>query len=99
MDAEVWNDSPRLRAWLRGEYGVRWSFVVVQLDSRGNEVRRITAPHTGPTPRAYLPIEIDEALLNDCCSSSQTSRTPCQTPTKPTRVERAFELIVDRSDD
>jgi hypothetical protein len=97
MNAEVWGDSPRLRAWLRGEYGVRWSFVAIQLDDRGREVRRIASPHTGPTPRAYLPIEIDDTthqLLFVVTNLSNTLPDADEADTS----ERAFELIVDRSD-
>jgi hypothetical protein len=98
MDAPAWNDSTRLRAWLQGEYGVRWSFVAVQLDDRGNEVRRITAPHTGPTPQAYLPIELDETtrrLLFVVTNLSSALPDADETDVD----ERAFQLIVDVNDD
>jgi hypothetical protein len=98
MDAAVWGDGTRLRAWLQGEYGVRWSFVVVQLDERGNEVRRIAAPNTGPAPNAYLPIEIDgttRRLLFVVTNLSNTLPDADEADVS----ERAFELIVDRSDD
>jgi hypothetical protein len=97
MDAEVWDDSPRLRAWLRGEYGVRWSFVVVQLDARGNEVRRITAPQTGPTPKAYLPIEIDKATHRLLFVVTNLSNALPDADEAEVN-QRSFELIVDRSD-
>jgi hypothetical protein len=61
MNASAWSRATRLRAWLRGEYGVHWSFVALQLDTDGNEVRRIAAPHTGSTPNAYVPIELDDS--------------------------------------
>lgn len=61
LDARAWADRRALRAWLNGEYGVRWSFVAVQLDEHGSEISRIAAPHTGPTPKAYLPIDLDVA--------------------------------------
>lgn len=48
----------RLRVWLRGEYGVIWSLVVVQLDAKGQELTRMTAAHTEREPRAYLPVEL-----------------------------------------
>jgi hypothetical protein len=95
MDADAWNGAARLRAWLRGEYGVHWSFVAVQLDAHGNEIRRIAAPDTGPTPSAYLPIDLDETaqrlvfvvtnLSNGLPDADETDVD-----------ERAFELIVDR---
>ena len=98
MDAEVWGDTAHLRAWLQGEYGVRWSFVAVQLDERGNEVRRIAAPHTGPTPNAYLPIDIDDTtqrLLFVVTNLSNALPDADQTDVH----QRAFELIVDRNRD
>jgi hypothetical protein len=98
MDAAVWGDSAQLRAWLQGEYGVRWSFVAVQLDAHGNEVRRIAAPHTGPTPGAYLPIEIDDRtqrLLFVVTNLSDALPDADEADVN----ERAFELIIDRSDD
>jgi len=98
MDAAVWGDSMHLRTWLQGEYGVRWSFVAIQLDERGDEIRRIAAPHTGPTPKAYLPIDIDdrtERLLFVVTNLSNALPDADQADVN----ERAFELIVDRNDD
>jgi hypothetical protein len=97
MDGAVWNGSTRLRAWLQGEYGVRWSFTAVQLDDRGNEIRRIAAPHTGPTPRAYLPIEIDHATRRLVFVVTNLSNELPDSD-EPDMSERSFELIVDRSD-
>jgi hypothetical protein len=98
MDAEVWGDTAHLRAWLQGEYGVRWSFVAVQLDERGNEIRRIAAPHTGPTPSAYLPIEIDGAARRLLFVVTNLSNA-LPDADEPDTSERAFQLTVDRSDD
>ena len=98
MDAPAWNDSTRLRAWLQGEYGVRWSFVAVQLDDRGNEVRRITAPHTGPTPQAYLPIELDETTRRLLFVVTNLS-SALPDADEMDVDERAFQLIVDVNDD
>jgi hypothetical protein len=98
MDAAAWNDSRRLRAWLNGEYGVRWSFVAVQLDENGNEAFRISAPHTRATPAAYLSIELDDttrALLFVVTNLSNG----LPDADEPDVHERAFELIVDRADD
>ena len=98
MDGAVWNGSTRLRAWLQGEYGVRWSFAAVQLDDRGNEVRRITAPRTGPTPKAYLPIEIDDATRQLLFVITNLSNG-LPDADEADVSQRAFELIIDRSDD
>jgi hypothetical protein len=98
MNAAVWRGATRLRAWLRGEYGVHWSFVTVQLDTDGNEVRRIAAPHTGSTPEAYVPIELDETTerllfvvtnLADGLPDADEAEVH----------QRSFELILDRADE
>jgi len=98
MDAEVWGDAAHLRAWLQGEYGVRWSFVAVQLDERGNEIRRIAAPHTDRTPSAYLPIEIDQAARRLLFVVTNLSNA-LPDADEPDTSERAFQLTVDRSND
>jgi hypothetical protein len=98
MDGAVWNGSTRLRAWLQGEYGVHWSFAAVQLDERGNEIRRITAPRTGPTPKAYLPIEIDDATRRLLFVVTNLSNGLADADEADVS-QRAFELIIDRNDD
>lgn len=96
MDAEVWGDSEGLRAWLQGEYGVRWSFVALQLDDRGNEIRRIASPHTGPVPNAYLPIDLDDATRQ--LLFVVTNLSSALPDADDAEVDgRSFELIVDRS--
>ena len=98
MDAAVWNDNTRLRAWLRGEYGVHWSFVAVQLDELGNEIRRIAAPHTGSTPNAYLPIELDAKTRRLLFVVTNLSNGLPDADEADVN-ERSFELIVDRNND
>ena len=98
MDASSWGDSRRLRAWLQGEYGVSWSFVAVQLDGRGNEIRRIAAPPTGPAPKSYLPIELEDSTRRLLfVVTNLASGLP--DADEPDSSERAFELIVDRAPD
>ena len=97
MDAPAWNDAKVLRAWLRGEYGVRWSLVVLQLDVRGNEVRRISAPSTTVTPTAYVPIDIAETTTRILFVVTNLSRR-LPDADEPDASERAFELVVDRGD-
>jgi hypothetical protein len=70
---------------------------VVQLDARGNEVRRITAPQTGPTPKAYLPIEIDKATHRLLFVVTNLSNALPDADEAEVN-QRSFELIVDRSD-
>jgi len=97
LEGSAWNPGERLRAWMRGEYGVRWSFVAIQLDENGTEIRRIAAPHTGPTPTAYVPIDLDvrarELLF---VITNLSSRLP--DADEPDASQRAFELIVDRAE-
>ena len=96
MNAIAWKEAERLRVWLQGEYGVRWSLVAVQLDARGDEVRRIAAPHTAVTPRAYLPIELDERATQLLFVVTNLSAAlPDADEHDPT--ERGFQLIVDRA--
>ena len=98
LERIAWREAPGLRAWLRGEYGARWSFVAVQLDARSEELRRISAPHSGTAPRAYLPIELDERTSQLLFVVTSLSN---QLPDADERdvYPRSFELIVDRADD
>jgi len=97
MEAPAWEGATALRAWLRGEYGVRWSLVAAQLDARGNEVQRMGAPPTGVTPHAYLPIEIDEATAAILFVVTNLSNG-LPDADEPDGSERGFELVVDRAD-
>ena len=97
MDRSVWRETEQLRAWLRGEFGVRWSFVALQLDSSGVERDRIAAPYSTVTPTAYLPIELrpDTARLLFVVTHLGSKLPDAD---EPSADERSFELIVDRSD-
>ena len=97
MDSRVWKGAERLRVWLRGEYGVRWSLVAVQLDSLGDEVQRIAAPHTAVTPQAYLPIELDGATASLLFVVTNLARALPDADTPGADV-RGFELVADRAD-
>ncbi len=95
MDASTWGDERRLRAWLRGEYGVHWSFVALQLDGSGHEIRRIAAPHSDTTPRAYLPIELDDAAKTLLFVVTNLANGLPDADEADVH-ERAFALIIDR---
>ena len=97
MGSSIWGEERRLHAWLRGEYGVHWSFVALQLDARGQEIRRIAAPHSGTTPSAYLPIELDDATQTLLFVVTNLANG-LPDADEPEVYERAFELIVDRVD-
>ena len=95
MESPAWQAETRLRAWLRGEYGVRWSCVVVQLGADGREIGRLAAPHTGVTAKAYLPLELradTQRLLFVVTNLSDDIPDADEEDVHP----RSFELIVDR---
>lgn len=97
LDRSAWAPEEHLRAWLKGEYGVRWSFVVVQLDEEGIELHRMTAPQTGPTPSAYLPIQLDDRTHELLfVVTNLAGRLP--DADEPDLAQRSFEIIVDRAD-
>lgn len=97
LEGSAWTPGERLRAWMKGEYGVRWSFVAVQLDENGAELRRIAAPHTGPAPNAYVPIELDSRARRLLfVVTNLSSRLP--DADEPDVNQRSFELIVDRAE-
>jgi hypothetical protein len=97
MDAPAWEQATTLRAWLKGEYGVRWSLVAVQLDANGDEVGRISTPHTTTTPKAYVPVQLDEAAARVVfVVTNLSNRLP--DADEPITTERAFELTVDSGD-
>ena len=97
MDKTVWGETKQLRAWLRGEFGVRWSFVALQLDSTGMERDRIAAPHSSVAPTAYLPIELrpETARLVFVVTHLGSELPDADVQSVD---ERSFEVIVDRSD-
>ncbi len=96
LEGSAWTPGESLRAWMRGEYGVRWSFVAVQLDENGTELRRLATPHTGPTPTAYLPIELDSRARQLLfVVTNLSNRLP--DADEPDVNQRSFELIVDRA--
>ncbi|MEM7434903.1 MAG: hypothetical protein AAF436_07105 [Myxococcota bacterium] len=95
---DAWGPGRRLRVWLNGEYGVRWSLAAVQLDPDGNEIRRVAAPSTEGNPTAYVPVELTDdtrALL--LVVTNLSSRLP--DADEPDANRRAFEVVVDRAND
>jgi len=96
MDAPAWRGAKALRAWLRGEYGVRWSLSAAQLDARGRELQRIVAPPTAVTPRAFVPIELEEKTIRILFVVTNLS-SALPDADEADANERAFELVVDRA--
>ncbi|MGB5812896.1 MAG: hypothetical protein WBG86_20355 [Polyangiales bacterium] len=98
LPAGTWAGATQLRAWLEGEYGVRWSFVAVQLDGNGSEIRRVASPTTEATPQAYLPIDLDEATESLLLVvTNLSSRLP--DADMPDANQRAFQVTLDRADE
>ncbi len=52
VDVSEAQPGDRLRLWLRGEFGVRWSFVAVSLDARGREIE--SDERAAPSPHPLL---------------------------------------------
>jgi hypothetical protein len=98
MDSPAWKGATRLHAWLRGEYGVRWSLVAAQLDGGGNEIQRIAAPHTMRAPKAYLPIAIDQRARRLLFVVTNLS-SDLPDADEAEVYQRSFELIVDEAAD
>jgi hypothetical protein len=97
MDAPAWKGATRLRSWLRGEYGVRWSFVVIQLDASGSELERMRAPDSSVAPEAYLPLDLHENAARLLFVVTHLSND-LPDADEPGADERSFEIIVDRAD-
>ena len=57
LRTESLSPGARLRIWLRGEPGVRWSLLALRLDRAGRELGRVQAP-IRQLPESYLPLEL-----------------------------------------
>lgn len=86
-------DHSAVRAWFEGEYGVRWSFVALQIDESGLEVGRLAAPRTKGTPRAFLPIELQPSARQVVFIVTNLSSRLPDADTVDTN-ERAFQLTL-----
>lgn len=95
---DAWGTGRRLRVWLNGEYGVRWSLDAIQLDAVGNEIRHVAAPLTEGDPTAYVPVELtDDTRSLLLVVTNLSSRLP--DADEPDANQRAFEVVIDRADD
>lgn len=59
VDVREAREGDRLRLWLRGEFGVRWSFVAVSLDAQGRELGRLSTPPRRLT-RSYTQVDFTD---------------------------------------
>jgi len=84
-----------LRVWLRGEYGVEWSLVVVRLDASGRDKGRTSAPSRERDPRSYLPIDLDPGVARVLLVATNLSSRLPDADVSDENV-RAFRFIVDR---
>jgi hypothetical protein len=87
------SDGTTLRVWLRGEYGVRWSFVAVKLDVDGKELGRITAPPRERHPNGFLEVDLTDTDRVLVVVTNLSSRRP--DADLPDENVRTFELITD----
>lgn len=84
----------RLRLWLRGEYGVRWSFVAVRLDADGKELGRVSAPPR-EVPKSYVLVELlDNTAEVIVVVTNLSSRLP-DADVRDENV-RSFKIIADK---
>jgi len=93
-EAEV---GERLRLWLRGEFGVRWSFVAVSLDARGREIGRMSAPPRRLT-RSYLQLDFmdDRTAKVVVVVTNLSARLP--DADAPDANTRSFRVILDQGE-
>lgn len=86
----------KLRLWLRGEFGVRWSFVAMRLDRNGRELGRMAAPPRR-RPDSYLLLELSPGTTEVIVAvSNLSSDIPDADQVDPTIDARSFKVIVDR---
>jgi hypothetical protein len=86
----------RLRLWLRGEFGVRWSFVAIRLDENGRELGRMIAPPRR-RPDSYLLLELVPGTKEVIVAvTNLSSDIPDADHVDPTIDARSFKVIVDR---
>lgn len=84
----------RLRVWLKGEDGVRWSLAAVQLDGNGAEIGRISAP-ARREPSSFIPLELSPSAKSVLLVvTNLSSRLP--DADVPDENVRSFQLILDR---
>jgi len=94
VDVSAAPPNSRLRIWLRGEFGVRWSLVAVRLDRRGRELARLAAP-SRREPRSYVPLELLEDTARVLIVVTNLSSRLPDADVADENV-RSFKLIVDR---
>ncbi len=98
VDVSEAEPGERLRLWLRGEFGVRWSFVAVSLDARGRELTRMAAPPRRLT-RSYLQLDFTEGRDVDrvvVVVTNLSARLP--DADEPDENARSFRVIFDHGE-
>jgi hypothetical protein len=89
----------RLKVWLKGERGARWSLVAVRLGADGGELGRVEAPARTRVPEAYLPLELTPDTARVLLVVTHLPATPLSARSKqdpPLPGPRSFRLILDR---
>ena len=86
----------RLKVWLRGEPGVRWSLVAVRLDANGHELGRVAAPPR-TVPESYIPLELEAGTKQVLLVVTKLPALPLIKPL-PLDDASGFRLILDRAE-
>jgi hypothetical protein len=100
VDVSEAEPGDRLRLWLRGEFGVRWSFVAVSLDGRGRELNRMRAPPRRLT-RSYLQIDFttaDSAPIETVLVVVTNLSARLPDADEPDENARSFRVILDQGE-
>jgi hypothetical protein len=85
----------QLQVWLRGEYGVEWALVAVQLDADGRELGRISAPPRRE-PRSFVPVDLAPGAVSVLVVvTNLSSRLPDADVADMNA--RSYRLILDRA--
>jgi hypothetical protein len=85
----------QLQVWLRGEYGVEWALVAVQLGEEGEELGRIAAPPRRE-PRSFVPVDLAEGTVSVLVVVTNLSSRLPDADVLDLNA-RSFRLILDRA--
>lgn len=88
----------RLRIYLRGEGGIRWSLAALVFDESGRQIARTEAGVRDREPNAYLPVELPAGSREVVAVVTNLGGLRPDADV-PNHDARTFHLIVDRASD